>query len=81
MRIHNAEIHITRADPSRHNGRAGFLYAITWDTYRRANKHEVFDTRAKAAEAAGDHLDHLERINSVELPSAADAKTQETSTV
>lgn len=57
--IHNAEIHITRADPARHEGLEGFVYAITWGN-KRIDYWEVHRSRAEAAVGAASHLDELE---------------------
>ncbi len=64
--IHNAEIHITRADPKRHYGREGFVYAITW-AKKRAPGPSVFLTRVAAAVVAADHLDAIEACLQLEV--------------
>lgn len=63
--IHNAEIHIFRADPKRHGGREGFLYALSWSNKRFTDK-ELHPSRGAAAEAAASHLDHIEIFGEID---------------
>lgn len=60
-KMHNAEIHIMRADPSRHDGDEGFVWAVTFhDHYLKDPEDIVLPTRAAAAMAAGVFLDDIE---------------------
>ena len=59
--IHNAEIHIIRADPGKHDGEKGFVYAITFGSeHHRSPKGVVFRKRQAAAAAAAIHIDEQE---------------------
>ena len=57
--IHNAEIHITRADPNKHEGKKGFVFAITWSQYHLCDD-VVHDTRSLAAVKAALWIDEME---------------------
>lgn len=58
--IHNAEIHIFRADPNKHDGQEGFLFAVDRERHLRVRSTRVYASRAQAAMAAGLWLDALE---------------------
>jgi 7-cyano-7-deazaguanine synthase in queuosine biosynthesis len=58
--IHNAEIHITRADPNKHDGKEGFVYSITWSQYHLRDD-VVHYTRSLAAMEAAFRIDELEK--------------------
>ncbi len=59
--LHNTEIHITRADPAKHDGREGFVWAVTWDDEYQGCRI-VFETRGLAAVDAANYLDQTEAV-------------------